>query len=48
MRIGMKVVPEHYVHNEGHKIVSLALNNFLPTAIAIAGVYVALKIGIQS
>ena len=22
MRIGMKVVPEHYVHNDGHKIVS--------------------------
>jgi succinate dehydrogenase hydrophobic anchor subunit len=48
MRIGMKVIPEHYVHNEGHKIVSLALNNFLLTAIAISGACVALKICIQS
>ena len=48
MRIGMKVVPEHYVHNDGHKIVSLAMNNFFPTAIAISGACVALKICIQS
>jgi hypothetical protein len=35
-----------YVHNEGHKIVSVALNNFFSAAVAIADVL--LKIGIQS
>ena len=37
-----------YVHNEGHKIVSVALNNFFSAAVAIADVYAVLKIGIQS
>ena len=37
-----------YVHNEGHKIVSVALNNFFLAAVAIADVYAVLKIGIQS
>ena len=37
-----------YVHNEGHKIVSVALNNFFSAAVAIADVCAVLKIGIQS
>jgi hypothetical protein len=37
-----------YVHNEGHKIVSVALNIFFSAAVAIAGVYAVLKIAIQS
>ena len=37
-----------YVHNEGHKIVSVALNDFFSAAVAIADVYAVLKIGIQS
>jgi hypothetical protein len=37
-----------YVHNEGHKIVSVALNNFFSAAVAIADVDAVLKIGIQS
>ena len=48
MRIGMKVILEDYVHQPGPKVVSLALNNFLSAAIAIAGVYAVLKVGIQS
>ena len=37
-----------YVQNEGHKIVSVALNNFFSAAVAIADVYAAVsKIGIQ-
>jgi succinate dehydrogenase / fumarate reductase membrane anchor subunit len=48
MQIGMKVIPEHCVHNEGHKIVSVALNKFFSAAVAIAGVYAVLKVGIQS
>ena len=39
---------EAYVHNEGHKMVPVALNNFFSAAVAIAGVYAVLKIGIQS
>ena len=38
---------DDYVHNEGHKIVSVALNKFFSAAVAIAGVYAVLKIGIQ-
>jgi succinate dehydrogenase / fumarate reductase, membrane anchor subunit len=48
MRIGMKVILEDYVHQPGPKVVSLALNNFLSAAIAIAGVFAVLKISIQS
>jgi hypothetical protein len=33
---------------EGHKIVSVALNKFFSAAVAIAGVYAVLKVGIQS
>jgi succinate dehydrogenase hydrophobic anchor subunit len=39
---------EDYVHNEGHKMVSVALNSFFSAAVAIAGVDAVLKIGIQS
>ena len=48
MRIGLKVILEDYVHQPGPKVVSLALNNFLSAAIAIAGVFAVLKISIQS
>jgi succinate dehydrogenase / fumarate reductase membrane anchor subunit len=48
MRIGMKIILEDYVHQPGPKVVSLALNNFLSAAIAIAGVFAVLKISIQS
>jgi hypothetical protein len=37
---------DDYVHNEGHKIVSV--NKFFSAAVAIAGVYPVLKVGIQS
>src|ERR1700676_1148261 len=39
---------EDYVHNEGHIMVSVALNSFFSAAVAISGVYAVLKIGIQS
>ena len=48
MRIGMQVILEDYIHKEGPKVVSLALNNFFSAVVAIAGVYAVLKIGIQS
>jgi len=37
-----------YAHNEGHKTVSVALNDFFSAAVAIAGIYAVSKIGIQS
>jgi succinate dehydrogenase hydrophobic anchor subunit len=39
---------DDYVHNEGHKIVSVALKKIVSAAVAIAGVYAVLKVGIQS
>ncbi|MGC2071555.1 MAG: hypothetical protein WA694_09610 [Pseudolabrys sp.] len=39
---------DDYVHNEGHIMVSVALNSFFSAAVAISGVYAVLKIGIQS
>jgi succinate dehydrogenase / fumarate reductase membrane anchor subunit len=48
IRIGMQVVLEDYTHNEGSKVVLLALNNFFSAVVAVAGVYAILKIGIQS
>jgi len=39
---------EDYFHNEGYKIVSLALTNFFSTPVTISGAYAVLKIGIQS
>jgi hypothetical protein len=43
-----RAATKDYVHNEGHKMVSVALNSFFLAAVAIAGVYAVLKIGIQS
>jgi succinate dehydrogenase / fumarate reductase membrane anchor subunit len=48
MRIGVQVILEDYVHREGPKVVSLALNNFFSAAVAIAGVFAVLKIAIQT
>jgi len=48
MRIGMQVILEDYVHREGLKVVSLALNNFFSAAVAIAGIFAVLKIAIQT
>ena len=48
MRIGMQVIFEDYIHDEGPKVVSLALNDFFSAVVAIVGVYAVLKIGIQS
>ena len=39
---------DDYVHNEGHEVISVALNKFFSAAVAIAGVYAVLKVGSQS
>ena len=48
MRIGMQVILEDYIHQEGPKVVLLALNNFFSAVVAIAGVFAVLKIAIQT
>lgn len=47
MRIGMQVILEDYIHKDGPKLVSLALNNFFSAVVAVAGIYAVLKIGVH-
>jgi len=44
MRLGMQVIIEDYVHEEGLKVVALMLNTFFAIAIALACVFSILKL----
>lgn len=44
MRIGMQVIIEDYVHEEGAKIIALGLNTFFSAVIAVVCLYAVLKL----
>lgn len=44
MRIGMQVIIEDYVHNEGAKVAVLMLNTFFCITVAAASVWAILKL----
>lgn len=46
MRIGMQVIIEDYVHDEGAKVLCIIANTFFTVAVGLAGAFAVLKISL--
>ena len=47
MRIGIQVIIEDYVHDEGHKLVLIMANTFFSIAVALASAFAILMLSFK-
>jgi len=48
MKIGVQVVLEDYVHNEGLKVIAIIANNFFAFAVGLASIFAIFKLSVGS